>query len=116
LSYKLKAKIWLEKDRKKVFGDGPVDILKRVERTGSLRQAAAEIKMSYSQAWHLIKMLEANLGFPILEMKAGGTGGGSSSLTPEAAALTTAYSAFRKESHEALEDLFRKHFSYLDNH
>ncbi|OPL11730.1 MAG: molybdenum-binding protein [Firmicutes bacterium ML8_F2] len=115
MPYKLKAKIWLEKNGEKVFGDGPLDILKRVERTGSLRQAAAEIKMSYSQAWHLIKMLEANLGFPILEMQAGGAGGGHSSLTNEAIALTAAYSAFRKEARKTLEDLFQKHLSHLND-
>ncbi len=115
MPYKLKTKIWLEKNGEKVFGDGPLDILKRVERTGSLRQAAAEIKMSYSQAWHLIKMLEANLGFPILEMQAGGAGGGHSNLTTEAIALTAAYSAFRKEAREALADLFQKHLSHLND-
>ncbi|MDY6827124.1 MAG: LysR family transcriptional regulator [Bacillota bacterium] len=113
MPYELKAKIWLEKNGEKVFGDGPLDILERVKRTGSLRQAAAEIKMSYSQAWHLIKMLEANLGFPILEMQAGGAGGGYSNLSAEAVALIDAYGAFRKEAREALEGLFQKHLSNL---
>ncbi|MBE3113343.1 MAG: LysR family transcriptional regulator, partial [Actinobacteria bacterium] len=64
---KLRYKIWLEKNGEKVFGDGPLDILCRVERTGSLRQAAEEINMSYSLAWNLIKDLEERLGFKLLK-------------------------------------------------
>ena len=113
MPYSLKTKIWLEKEDQKIFGDGPFDILKRVERTGSLRQAAAEIKMSYSQAWRLINMIEENLGFPVLEKKAGGAGGGHSNLTPQAAKLTSAYGLFRHEAEQALEALYEKHLAPL---
>ncbi len=107
----LKAKIWLESDGQKVFGDGPCDILQRVERTGSLRQTAAEINMSYSQAWKLINMIEENLGFPVLEKQAGGPGGGHSKLTGQAAQLTMAYEQFRQEAEAALAELFEKHLA-----
>lgn len=113
MPYSLKTKIWLEIKDQKIFGDGPFDILKRVERTGSLRQAAAEIKMSYSQAWRLINMIEENLGFPVLEKKAGGAGGGHSNLTPQAAKLTSAYGSFRHEAEQALEALYEKHLAPL---
>lgn len=108
----LKVKMWLEIDNRKIFGDGPWDILKRVERTGSLRQAAAEINMSYSQAWRLIRMIEQNLGCPVLQKKAGGPGGGYSKLTSRAKALTSAYSQFRDEAEQALNKL---HNTYLTN-
>lgn len=111
MSLQLKSKIWFEKENRKVFGDGPWDILKRIERTGSIRQAAAEINMSYSQAWRLIKMIEQNLGFPILRKKTGGAGGGHSTLTEEASALIAAYDAFRHEANRSLERLFQKHLS-----
>ena len=52
------CKVWIEKDGEKVFGEWPCDILKRIKRTGSLRMAASEINMSYSQAWQLINNLE----------------------------------------------------------
>ncbi len=113
MTLRLRSKLWFEKDGKKVFGDGPWDILKRIERTGSLRQAAAEINMSYSQAWRLVKMLERNLGFPLLDKKAGGPGGGYSSLTPAASMFTKSYESFRMEAEDSLEDLFLKHFNGL---
>jgi len=109
----LKAKLWLEAEEQKIFGDGPCDILKRVDRTGSLRQTAAEINMSYSQAWQLIKMIEENLGFTVLEKQAGGTGGGHSKLTPRAAELTKAYDHFRREADSDLDKLYSKHLASL---
>ncbi len=113
MPYRLKTKIWLEKNGHKVFGDGPYDILNRVEQLGSLRQAAAQINMSYSQAWRLIKMLERNLGFPILVKRVGGPGGGCSILTPQAKELSEAYRAFRHDADHALNSIYHEHFSRL---
>lgn len=106
-----KCKMWVEYNGQKVFGDGPCDILQRIERTGSLRMAASEIRMSYSQAWQLIDTLEKKLGFPLLIKKAGGALGGGSELTEEGAALTRKFTLFRKEADQALGDLFQKYFA-----
>lgn len=110
MEFELKCKIWLENKGEKVFGDGPWDLLSRVERLGSLRQAAAEINMSYSQAWHLVSILETNLGCPLLEKKAGGSKGGYSVITPEGLRILRAYDHFRREAQNNLEELFKKHF------
>lgn len=103
-------KIWLERDGQKVFGDGPCDILQRVERTGSLRQAAEEINMSYSQAWRLIRSLEKSLGYTLLIKKAGGERGGGSRLTPQARELIRRYRSFCQSTQELLQETFCLHF------
>jgi len=107
---RLNYKIWIEKNGEKVFGDGPLDILHRVERTGSLRQAAAEINMSYSQAWNLMKNLEKRLGFKLLERKIGGKSGGGSQLTEEARDLMMKFEMFRKRASESLNLLYKEIF------
>jgi len=107
---KLRYKIWLG-EKGKVFGDGPLDILRRVERSGSLRQAAEEINMSYSQAWHLIKDLEKRLGFNLLKRKVGGEGGGGSELTEEAKVLMDKYERFRCRVDEALISIYEEIFN-----
>jgi molybdate transport system regulatory protein len=107
---KLRYKIWIEKDGEKVFGDGPLDILHRVERTGSLRQAAEEINMSYSQAWNLIKDLEERLGFKLLERKIGGKSGGGSQLTEQARDLMMKFEIFRDKAKESLNLLYKEIF------
>jgi molybdate transport system regulatory protein len=105
------CKMWLERGGKKVFGDGPCDILQRVERTGSLRQAAADINMSYSQAWRLIRTLEKELGCPLLIKKAGGERGGGSELTAQAGDLIQRYQSFQNASRSALREIFDAYFA-----
>ncbi len=107
--YKLRSKIWLE-DRGKVFGDGPCELLEKVDRMGSLRKAAADMKMSYRQAWDLIRMLEENLGFPLMERQAGGSQGGGSFLTREGRTLMLRYREFRREAGTSLDLLFKRYF------
>lgn len=106
---KLGFRIWLEGE-KKVFGDGPCDLLQRVERTGSLRRAAAEINMSYSQAWELFKTMEERLGFPLLNRQVGGSSGGGSTLTPQAKEIMGKYVKFREEAECVLQELYKKYF------
>ncbi|MHC2994616.1 MAG: LysR family transcriptional regulator [Candidatus Atribacteria bacterium] len=107
---KLRYKIWLETEGCKVFGNGPLDILHRVERTGSLRQAAAEINMSYSQAWNLMRDLEKRLGFKLLKRKVGGESGGGSQLTEPARDLMMKFEMFRKRASESLILLYKEIF------
>ena len=114
MKLELRYKIWIEKNGKKVFGDGPLDILHRAERTGSLRQAAAEINMSYSLAWNLIKGLEERLGFKLLKRKVGGEGGGGSEITQVATELMTKFKLFRGEADQSLNSLYKKIFKEKD--
>ncbi len=105
----LKYKIWLYKNGK-VFGDGPLEILKRIERDGSLRRAAADINMSYSQAWNLIKNIEDKLGFKLLEKRIGGKKGGGSTLTNDAKQLMDKYEKLKIDADRTLKELYKKHF------
>jgi len=50
---KIGYKVWLDNDGK-AFGDGPCELLERVEGTHSLHQAAKEMGMAYSTAWRLL--------------------------------------------------------------
>ncbi|MEW6621871.1 MAG: LysR family transcriptional regulator [Bacillota bacterium] len=107
--YKLKYKIWLDKDGK-VFGEGPCFLLKGIEKHGSLTSAARELKMSYSQAYNLIKNIEEKLGFTLITSQTGGPGGGKSELTAEARLLLEKYTNFHQECQVQLEQIFQKHF------
>jgi molybdate transport system regulatory protein len=106
---KVGYKVWLDQDGK-AFGDGPYDLLRRVEKAKSLHQAAHQMGMSYSKAWRLIQTLEERLGFALLERKVGGKCGGESKLTPVARNLMRDYKRFRNEVKEAIEKIYQKHF------
>jgi len=106
---KLYYKVWLD-HHGKAFGDGPYELLRRVDETKSLHQAANQMGMAYSNAWHLIRTLEQRLGFPLLERKVGGPSGGGSRITPKAKELMSLYGRFRKEVNDRMEKIYRKHF------
>lgn len=106
---RLAYKIWLDNNGK-AFGEGPYELLARVESTGSLSRAAAGMGMSYNKAWRLIRTLEARLGFPLLVRRTGGVAGGGSQVTPQARRLMQQYAALREDVQETLARLFEKHF------
>ncbi len=102
-------KVWLDSNGK-AFGDGPSALLRRVEKMGSLHQAAKQMGMSYSKAWRLIWTLEKRLGFPLLERKIGGQLGGGSLVTPQGKDLMDHYERFRRDTQKVLDKIYRKHF------
>ncbi len=107
---KAASKIWLCKNEEKIFGQGPCQLLRRVEKTDSLHQAALQMGMSYNKAWRLIRLLEKRLGFPLLEKQVGGQSGGGSRVTPGAKDLIDRYERFETDAIKAIEKSYRKHF------
>jgi molybdate transport system regulatory protein len=103
-------KVWLD-NKGKAFGDGPYELLKRVDKTHSLHRAAKEIGMAYSKAWRLIGAMEKRLGFLLIERKVGGQSGGGSRITPQVINLMNHYEGFRKDAEKGLEKIYRKHFN-----
>lgn len=102
-------KVWLDQDGK-VFGEGPLELLKGVDSTKSLRQASAQMGMSYSKAWSLIRRIEEKLGFALLERRVGGRAGGGSELTPMARLLMEKYELLSADVRNAMATIYQKHF------
>ncbi|WP_296970051.1 LysR family transcriptional regulator [Tepidanaerobacter sp. EBM-38] len=109
---KLVYKIWVE-GKTKAFGEGPYELLRKVEQLGSLNKAAQDMNMSYSKAWSIIKRAEKELGFKLVESNTGGAGGGGSCLTSQAKTLLNKYDEFCSEAGEILTKLYNKYFSEL---
>lgn len=113
-SLKIAYKVWLDNNGK-AFGEGPYQLLKHIETTGSLHQAAIEMKMSYRKAWTTLKAIETKLGFPLLERKVGGIAGGGSHITESGRNMMRRYEEFRSEVEDTLEKIYQKHFGYESN-
>ncbi|HUL37014.1 MAG TPA: LysR family transcriptional regulator [Thermodesulfobacteriota bacterium] len=103
------CKIWLDHNGK-AFGKGPYELLKRVEKTNSLNEAAHRMGMAYSKAWKLIQTMEKRLGFSLLNKKIGGLSGGGSRVTPKGKELMKRYGQFEEEAKKAIEKAYQKHF------
>ena len=64
------------------FGPGVCELLERIRETGSIRAAAAGMKLSYTKAWKILNRAEEELGTSLITRVSGGKNGGSSTLTP----------------------------------
>jgi molybdate transport repressor ModE-like protein len=95
---KPRFKLWLETEDGYVFGPGSFGLLHGIQEEGSLTAAAKELKMSYRQAWGIIKEIEEKLRRPILATHRGGKlGGGGAELTQTGKELLETYLKAKNE-------------------
>ena len=91
----LRFKIWLANDAESggsgFLGEGRYQLLREINRRGSLRKASEYLGISYRKAWGDIRAAETHLGFELVRRRRGGSSGGSSSLTEQAKQLLQAY-------------------------
>jgi len=106
---KVACKIWFDNNGK-AFGEGPCELLQRVEKTDSLHEAAHQMNMSYSKAWKVIKTMEKRLGFAFLDRKVGGLSGGGSRVTPVGKEFLRRYERFESDAKKVIEKTYQKHF------
>lgn len=97
----------------RVFGPGPRDLLRGVDRTGSLSAAAAGMGMAYTKATRLVRDAERAFGMRLLERKVGGSHGGGSRLTDAARELLDAYGRYEADVHAAAQASFDANLAVL---
>jgi molybdate transport system regulatory protein len=73
------------------IGPGRIELLEGVLRTGSLSQAARDMRMSYRRAWLLMQSLNDSLSSPASLAARGGRRGGGATVTPMGRALIQTY-------------------------
>jgi molybdate transport system regulatory protein len=100
---KLTGRIWLETEEGPVLGAGRVELLERIQQSGSLRQAALQMKMSYKQAWDMIKHMNEQLGSPVIVAQRGGKGGGNTVVTEKGLKAIALFHACQKLFQEFLQ-------------
>jgi molybdate transport system regulatory protein len=90
-------------------GVGKIELLEGIARTGSLSQAAREMRMSYRRAWLLLEDLNLSFDQPVANTSVGGRGGGGAMLTPFGVRLVAGYrkldSSLRRLADRCLRDL-----------
>lgn len=80
---RLKVRIYLEDNKKNSFmGVGVLWLLQGIEKTGSIRQAASDMNMSYTKAHQILKNLEETIGQTVLERHRGGNNRSGAELSP----------------------------------
>src|SRR5262245_56898627 len=73
------------------LGPGKIALLEHIEATGSLSQAARQLKMSYRRAWLLLNDVNRMFAEPATTASVGGSGGGGAQLMELGRAIVKAY-------------------------
>lgn len=103
----LRYKLWLSAvSGEGIIGESKYELLKTIEKLGSLKAASEHLGVSYRKAWGDIKESEELLGYDLTEKTRGGVGGGKSSLTSRAKNLLEAYDALHKKMDTAIDDAY----------
>jgi len=73
------------------IGIGKVELLEAIAGSGSLSQAARQMRMSYRRAWLLLDDMNVSFDEPVARTSTGGRGGGGAVLTPFGERLVAGY-------------------------
>jgi molybdate transport system regulatory protein len=102
-AYRVAGSLWMEFEKERFFGPGRVELLERIDKSGSISKAAKEMKMSYKKAWEMITRLNKQAARPLVQVQTGGQQGGGSVITPEARELIRYHASLRKRFAAFLE-------------
>src|SRR5262245_33369932 len=102
-----RSTVWLEREGTYLLGQREAQLLEAVERVGSIKEAAKTVALSYRTAWARIQALEQALGQPMVRSRAGGPGGGATSLTAEGKALVRSVLELSRRVEGTLEREYR---------
>ena len=91
-----RASITLMRRGVPVMGEREARLLEAVEKVHSIKDAAREAGISYRTAWGAIQLMEQAFGRPVVESRAGGPGGGGTTLTAECQQLRRSYQDMRR--------------------
>jgi molybdate transport system regulatory protein len=111
----LKYRVWLiTRSEEEIIDDNHFELLKLIDKYGSLKKAAKEQQISYRNAWGSLKRAEDILNLKLIDKQRGGKMGGETRLTDEGSKLIQCYDALRKEFDQAVYNVTKKFFHSLN--
>ncbi len=107
------SSFWLMAGDDSLGGRGRIELLERIAETGSIRQAAIGMEMSYRAAWGAVQVMNERVGVPLVTRETGGRGGGGARLSHDGVALLKAYRTLEVEHARAVARLNKRLHSLL---
>lgn len=105
---KVDGRLWINSGELPLLGNGRIELLVKIGELGSLRKAAAEMKMSYRQAWFNINEMNTNAGKPLVILKRGGRQGGIAEVTETGQKVIRQYHQLQVEFKAFLKERSKK--------
>jgi molybdate transport system regulatory protein len=102
--------LWVVFGERIKFGHGRAELLQLIDELGSIKQAVAQVGMSYRNAWGYLRELERAVGFKLLERKPGGGSDSGTRLTADGRKFLADYARFKQSVDRAIDRHFKRVF------
>lgn len=93
----IRSSLWMVRGERSLGGRGRVELLEHIQETGSIRQAALAMGMSYRVAWQAIEALNELADAPVVDRAVGGRGGGGAVVNANGQRLIKAFRTIEAE-------------------
>jgi molybdate transport system regulatory protein len=95
------------------LGPGKIDLLRLVAETGSIREAARKMGMSYMRAWTLVRTMNRCFTSDLILSARGGKAGGGAHLSPLGHRILELYTEIETSSMRAAAPAWRQIKNFL---
>jgi len=92
----VRAHLWLTSGDDSLVGPGRIELLETIAETGSIRQAALRMGMSYRGAWNAVDAMNKRMGTELVTRLAGGRSGGGAVITDAGLKLIRTFRTIEK--------------------
>ncbi len=114
---KVKVKVWIEdKNEELIFGSGKTEVLKQIDETGSISQAAQKVGMNYKKAWNHIQILQKYIEDDLVFTQKGRGENSGSTLTPKAREIIQTFEILEYDVKKYAEKRFGELFANDDEY
>lgn len=99
--FTISSSLEIERDGVCFLNQRRIELLRRIEASGSMLAASKEMGMSYQQAWSYVQQMNLLSPLPLVVRKRGGTNGGGAELT-----------GFGRKLIDSFEQMLKLHLEY----
>ena len=100
---RFELRLWVYQGDVRVFGPGRLELLDRIESTGSISQAARDMGMSYKKAWRMVDEMNQSASEPYVLLQKGGKQGGGAELTVKGRLVASEYRRILERLHKVVQ-------------
>lgn len=106
--YTIRTRVWIDEEDGPYLGAGRIVLLEKIKETGSITNAAKEIKMSYRKAWQLVEDMNKRSNTILVEKILGGKNGSGSALTKEGERIVNEFHQLEYDIKQFTKELTKK--------
>ncbi|MDR1718927.1 MAG: LysR family transcriptional regulator [Dysgonamonadaceae bacterium] len=103
--YRIANKLEIEKNHVCFLNPKRIELLKLIHSEGSILSASKVLRMSYQQAWMIIRDINYSASLPVVVRQRGGTNGGGAIITDYGQKLIERYDMLQAKFQSCLSDL-----------